>query len=111
MAKGGFPGGFNINNMIKQAQQMQEEMKRVQEELVQKTVEATAGGGMVKVVANGRKELVSIEINPDVVDKEDVETLEDLVLAAVNQALRNAEEMIASEMAKITGGLNIPGLF
>ncbi|WP_029687600.1 YbaB/EbfC family nucleoid-associated protein [Thermoanaerobacter sp. A7A] len=111
MAKGGFPGGFNINNMIKQAQQMQEEMKRVQEELVQKTVEATAGGGMVKVVANGRKELVSIEISPDVVDKEDVEMLEDLVLAAVNQALRNAEEMIASEMAKITGGLNIPGLF
>lgn len=97
--------------MIKQAQQMQEEIKKMQEELMQKTVEATAGGGMVKAVANGRKELVSIEINPDVVDKDDVETLEDLVLAAVNQALRNAEEMIASEMAKITGGLNIPGLF
>ena len=111
MAKGGFTGGFNINNMIKQAQQMQEEIKKMQEELMQKTVEATVGGGMVKAVANGRKELVSIEINPAVVDKDDVETLEDLVLAAVNQALRNAEEMIASEMAKITGGLNIPGLF
>lgn len=111
MAKGGFPGGFNINNMLKQAQQMQEQMKKVQEELVQKTVEATAGGGMIKAVANGRKELVSIKIDPNAVDKDDIEMLEDLVLAAVNQALRNAEEMIAAEMSKVTGGLNIPGLF
>lgn len=111
MAKGGFPGGFNINNMLKQAQQMQEQMKKVQEELVQKTVEATAGGGMIKAVANGRKELVSIKIDPNAVDKDDIEMLEDLVMAAVNQALRNAEEMIASEMSKVTGGFNIPGLF
>lgn len=111
MSKGGFPGGFNINNMLKQAQQMQEQMKKVQEELVQKTVEATAGGGMIKVVANGRKELVSIKIDPNAVDKDDIEMLEDLVMAAVNQALRNAEEMIAAEMGKVTGGLNIPGLF
>ncbi|AEF16110.1 MULTISPECIES: YbaB/EbfC family nucleoid-associated protein [Thermoanaerobacterium] len=111
MAKGGFPGGFNMNNMIKQAQQMQEQMKKMQEELENKTVEESAGGGAVKVVANGRKELISIKIDPDVVDKDDVEMLEDLVLAAVNQALRSAEKMIAEEMGKITGGFNIPGLF
>ncbi|MGB9680099.1 MAG: YbaB/EbfC family nucleoid-associated protein [Thermoanaerobacteraceae bacterium] len=111
MAKGGFPGGFNINNMLKQAQQMQEDMKKIQEELVNKTVEATSGGGMVKVVANGRKELISIKIDPEAVDKDDVEMLEDLILAATNQALRSAEEMIAQEMGKVTGGLNIPGLF
>lgn len=111
MAKGGFPGGFNMNNMLKQAQQMQEQMKKAQEELVNKTVEETAGGGAIKVVANGRKELVSIKIDPSVVDNDDVEMLEDLVLAAVNQALRSAEKMIAEEMGKVTGGLNIPGLF
>ncbi|MDI6605490.1 MAG: YbaB/EbfC family nucleoid-associated protein [Thermoanaerobacteraceae bacterium] len=111
MAKGGFPGGFNMNNMLKQAQQMQEQMKKTQEELESRTVEETAGGGAVKVVANGKKELISIKIDPTVVDKDDVEMLEDLVLAAVNQALRSAEQMIAQEMSKITGGLNLPGLF
>lgn len=112
MPKGGFPGGnFNINQMMKQAQKMQQEMARIQEELQNKTVEAAAGGGMVTVVANGRKELVDIKIDPQVIDPNDPEMLQDLVLAACNEALHKAEEMMAEEMQKLTGGLNIPGLF
>jgi len=112
MAKGRFPGmGGNMNNMIKQAQKMQQQMLKLQEELEQKTVEASAGGGAVTVVASGKKEIMEIKINPEVVDPDDVEMLQDLVLAAVNEALRKAEEMVASEMGKLTGGLNIPGLF
>lgn len=112
MPKGGFPGGnFNVNQMMKQAQKMQQEMAKVQEELQNKTVEATAGGGMVTVVANGKKELVDIKIDPQVVDSDDVEMLQDLILAACNEALHKAEDMMAEEMQKLTGGLNIPGLF
>ncbi|MDW7675004.1 MAG: YbaB/EbfC family nucleoid-associated protein [Bacillota bacterium] len=104
--------GFgNMNKMMKQVQKMQADMAKMQEELANKTVEATAGGGVVKVVANGKQEVVSIEISPDAVDPDDVEMLQDMVLAAVNESLRKAQEMAASEMNKITGGLKIPGLF
>ena len=116
MAKGGFPRmpgmpGGNMNNMIKQAQKMQQDMLRAQEELAEKTVEASVGGGSVTAEANGKKELLRITIKPEAVDPEDVEMLEDLVLAAVNEALRKAEEMASSEMSKIAGGMNLPGLF
>jgi len=106
---GGKPG--NMNKMMKQVQEMQKKMMQMQEELKNKTVEATAGGGVVKVVANGHNEIVEIKISPEAVDPEDVEMLQDLVLAAVNESLRKAQEMMASEMGKVTGGLNIPGLF
>jgi DNA-binding YbaB/EbfC family protein len=107
MAKGGFQGGFggaNMANLMKQAQKMQRDMEKLQEELKEKTVEASAGGGAVKVTATGKKEINSIEISPDAVDPDDVEMLQDLILAAVNEALRKAEEMANSEMSKITGG-------
>ncbi len=111
MAKGGFPGGGmgNMNNMIKQAQKMQKDMMKVQEELEQRQIETSAGGGAVTVVVTGKKELVSINIKPEVVDPEDVEMLEDLILAAVNEAIRKAEEMVSGEMCKLTGGLGLPG--
>jgi DNA-binding YbaB/EbfC family protein len=99
-----------MGNMMKQAQKLQSKMLRIQEEMAEKTVEATAGGGMVKVVANGRQQILSIQIEAEVVDPEDVEMLQDLILAAVNDALVKSQEMIAAEMSKITGGLNIPGL-
>ncbi len=102
--------GGNMQKMMKQVQKMQEEMARLQEELGNRTVESTAGGGAVKVVANGRQEVLSIEIKPDAVDPEDVEMLQDLILAAVNGALTQSREMVAKEMGKLTGGLNIPGL-
>ena len=106
---GRMPG--NMGNMMKQVQKMQKQMAKMQEELNEKEVEASAGGGAVTVKANGKKEVVSITIDPDVVDADDVEMLQDLVLAATNEALRAAEEMMAKEMGKITGGMNIPGLF
>lgn len=110
MAKGGFQGGMgNMNNMIKQAQKMQKDMMKVQEELEQRQIEASAGGGAVTVIVTGKKELVSINIKPEVVDPEDVEMLQDLILAAVNEAIRKAEEMVSSEMGKLTGGLGLPG--
>ncbi|MDJ0831041.1 MAG: YbaB/EbfC family nucleoid-associated protein [Desulfobacterales bacterium] len=99
-----------MGNMMKQAQKLQSKMLKMQEELAEKTVEAAAGGGMVKVVANGRQQVLSIQIEPEVVDPEDVEMLQDLVLAAVNDALARSQEMMASEMGKLTGGVNIPGL-
>ncbi len=114
MAKGGFPGGgggMNMQSMMKQAQQMQARMQQMQEELEEKEVEATAGGGVVKVVATGKKVIKNIEIAPEVVDPDDIEMLQDLVTAAVNEALDKAEEMMQSEMSKITGGLNLGGLF
>lgn len=112
MARGGFPGMGNMNNLMKQAKKMQEQMERMQEELEEKTVDATVGGGMVTVVANGKKEVLSIEIQEEAVDPDDVEMLQDLVLAAVNEALRKADEMVQSEMAKLTGGMGMPpGLF
>ncbi|MCG6907346.1 MAG: YbaB/EbfC family nucleoid-associated protein [Desulfobacteraceae bacterium] len=100
----------NIGNMMKQAQKLQAKMLKMQEELAEKTVEATAGGGMVRVVANGRQQIVSILLEKEVVDPEDVEMLQDLVLAAVNDALAKSQEMISAEMGKLTGGMKIPGL-
>lgn len=104
MAKGGF------GNMMKQVQQMQAKMEEIQAELEEAEVEATAGGGMVKVVANGKHEIRSITIDPEVVDKDDVEMLQDLIIAAVNQARQKAQELQAELMADLTGGLKIPGL-
>ena len=99
-----------MGNMMKQAQKLQSQMLKLQEELADKTVESSAGGGMVTVVANGRQQIVSIRIENEVVDPEDVDMLQDLVLAAVNDALTKAQAMVSSEMGKLTGGLNIPGL-
>ena len=101
-------GGFG--NMMKQAQKLQEQMMALQEEVGRRKVEATAGGGMVTVEANGKQEIVSIKIDPEVVSKDDVQMLEDLVLAACNEALRKSRELVAQEMGKLTGGLKIPGL-
>ena len=101
----------NMSNVIKQAQKMQEEMEKVQAELEEKTVEASAGGGAVNVVVSGKKELVSIEIKPEAVDPEDVETLQDLIMVAVNEGIKKADDMMTEGMGEITGGLNIPGLF
>lgn len=98
-----------MGNMVKQAQKLQAKMLKLQEELAERTVETSAGGGMVKVVANGRHQIVSIHIEKDVVDPEDVDMLQDLILAAVNDALAKAQEMVAGEMGKLTGGFNLPG--
>lgn len=112
MGRGRFPGmGGNMNNMMKQMQKMQKQMEAMQAELETREVEATAGGGAVTALVNGKKELLNIEIDESVVDPEDVEMLQDLVVAAVNEAMRKAEDMINSEMKKLTGGLNIPGMF
>ena len=100
----------NMGNMMKQAQKLQAQMAKLQEELSEKTVETASGGGMIKVVANGKQQLVSIQIEKEVVDPEDVEMLQDLILAAVNDALAKSQEMVSGEMSKLTGGLNIPGL-
>ncbi len=99
-----------MGNMMKQAQKLQARMMKLQEELAEKTVEATAGGGMIKVVANGRQQILTVQIEKEVVDPEDVEMLQDLVVAAVNDVLQKSQEMVSSEMSKLTGGLNIPGL-
>ena len=101
------PKGFNPMQQVKV---LQKKLAQIQEELAQRTVESSAGGGMVTAVANGRQEILRITIDPQVVDPEDVEMLEDLVLAAVNDALKRAQEMVAEEMGKLAGGLNIPGL-
>jgi hypothetical protein len=100
-----------MGNIMKQAQQMQQKMLKMQEEMGERTVEASVGGGMVTVVANGRSEVISVKIEPQAVDPDDIEMLEDLVLAGVNEALRKAQEMMANEMTKLTGGMKIPGLF
>ena len=108
MPKGGFPGmggGANMQQLMQRAQRMQQDIQRAQEELAQREFSATVGGGMVTATVLGGKELVSIAISPDCVDPDDVETLQDLVLSAVNEALRNANETIEAEMAKLTGGL------
>jgi len=102
-------GGMGM--FLKMAQQAQKQMAKLQEELAEKTIEAGAGGGMVTATVNGKQELISIRIEKDVVDPQDVEMLQDLIVAAVNEALRKAQEMITGEMNKITGGMNIPGLF
>lgn len=99
-----------MGNIMKQAQQMQQKIMKLQEELAQRTVEASVGGGMVTVTVNGKSEVLRIKIEPQAVDPDDVEMLEDLVVAGVNEALRKAQEMVAEEMSKLTGGLKIPGL-
>ncbi len=104
MSKGG------LGNMMKQVQQMQAKMEKMQAELEKLEVEGTAGGGMVTVVANGKQDILSIKIDPEVVDKDDVEMLQDLILAAVNQARQKAAEVQQQQMSELTGGLNIPGL-
>lgn len=104
MAKG-------LGNIMKQAQQMQAKIARIQQELETKEVEATAGGGMVTARANGKQQLLDLKIEKDVVDPEDIEMLQDLVLAAVNEAIKKSQEMIQEEMSKVTGGMNIPGMF
>ncbi len=103
--------GINIQKMMKQAQKMQNDIARVQEELKQIEVEGSSGGGMIKVTANGAQEILSISINPEVVDADDVEMLEDLILAAIKEAITAAQELAANEMSKVTGGINMPGLF
>jgi len=100
----------NMGNLLKKAQQLQEKMAKLQEELSEKTVETSAGGGMVTVIATGKQDIASIKIDPEVVNQEDIEMLEDLVLAAVNDALFQAKQMVSEEMTKLTGGVNIPGL-
>ncbi len=104
-----FGGMPNMNNLMKQAKKMQKQMEKTQAELENKEVTATAGGGVVEVVVTGKRELKSITIDPEVVDSDDVETLEDLVMAAVNEGLRQAEELTNKEMAKVTGGMGLPG--
>lgn len=116
MAKGGFrgmPGGGSMNQaaMLKQAQKMQQEMLRMQEEMESKTYSATAGGGMVTATVNGRHELLEMQINPEAVDPDDVEMLQDMVIAAVNEAMRTADTDSANNMSRLTGGLNLGGLF
>ncbi|MCL5046244.1 MAG: YbaB/EbfC family nucleoid-associated protein [Actinobacteria bacterium] len=101
----------NMGKMMKQVQKMQEDMARLQKELEERTVEASAGGGMVTVVVSGKQEFKSITIKPEAVDPDDVEMLQDLILAAVNEGVRKSQEMVQNEMGKITGGLKIPGLF
>ena len=108
MAKGGFPGGMggmNMNNLMKQAQKMQKQMLEKQEELAARTLEMTSGGGAVKVVISGKKEIQELKINPDVVDPDDVEMLEDMIVAAANEAFHQMEEASSAVMAELTGGL------
>lgn len=100
----------NFGNIMKQAKKMQERMMELQEELATKSVEATAGGGMVSVTVNGKFEILSLKVEKEVVNPDDVEMLQDLIVAAVNEGIRKAQEMAASEMGKITGGMQIPGL-
>lgn len=103
--------GFgNMNKMMKQVQKMQTEMAKVQEELEEKTVEATAGGGAVKVIANGKNEILEIVLDPEILDPDDAEMVQDIIMAACNEALREAQEMVTSEMSKVTGKMNIPGM-
>ena len=114
MAKGGFrgmPGGMNQAAMMKQAQKMQQELLRMQEEQENKTYTAKAGGGMVSTTVNGKHEVVALEINPEAVDPDDVEMLQDMVMAAVNEAMRNADADAAQNMSRLTGGLNLGGMF
>jgi DNA-binding YbaB/EbfC family protein len=101
----------NMNQMMKQMKKMQAQMAKAQEELARKEVEGTAGGGVVKVRMNGHKQLLGVEIAPEAVDPEDVEMLQDLITAAFNEAMKQVDEMIAKDLGKLTGGLNLPGLF
>ena len=115
MAKGGFrggmPGGMNQMQMMKQAQKMQQELLRMQEEQEKATYTAKAGGGMVSATVNGKHEVVALEINPEAVDPDDVEMLQDMVIAAVNEAMRTADAEAAQNMSRLTGGMNLGGMF
>ncbi len=115
MAKGGFrggmPGGMNQAAMMKQAQKLQQEMIRMQQEQEAKTFTAKAGGAMVSATVNGKHELLGLEINPEAVDPDDVEMLQDMILAAVNEAMRAADAEAANNMSRLTGGMNLGGLF
>ena len=114
MAKGGFrgmPGGMNQAAMMKQAQKMQQELLRMQEEQENKTYTAKAGGGMVSATVNGNHEVTALEINPEAVDPDDVEMLQDMVIAAINEAMRTADADAAQNMSRLTGGLNLGGMF
>ena len=114
MAKGGFrgmPGGMNQAAMMKQAQKMQQEMMRMQEEMENKTYSATSGGGMVTAEVNGKHEVVSLTVKPEAVDPDDVEMLQDMIMADVNEAMRTADTEAANNMSRLTGGLNLGGLF
>lgn len=114
MARGGFPGmgmGGNMQQLARQAQKLQQQMTKLQEELDEREYEITSGGGMVTAKVNGKKELLALTIKPEAVDPEDVEMLEDMIMAAVNEALRTASETAEQEMSKITGGMNLGGLF
>ena len=114
MAKrsGGFPGmGGNMNQLMKQAQKMQKQMEETTKALEESTYEATAGGGVVKVVVSGKKEVVSVHLEEEVVDPDDIEMLEDLIVAAVNEALTQVDQAAAGSMSKLTGGMNMPGMF
>lgn len=115
MAKGGYRGGMPIGgmnmNMVKQAQKMQQEMLKMQQEMETKEYEATSGGGMVTAAVNGKHELLRLTIKPDAVDPDDVEMLQDMILAAVNEAMRAADTEAANNMSRLTGGLNLGGLF
>ena len=115
MAKGGYRGGMPMGgmnmNMVKQAQKMQQEMLKMQQEMETREYEATSGGGMVTAAVNGKHELLRLSIEPDAVDPEEVEMLQDMVIAAVNEAMRKAETAASASMSKLTGGLNLGGLF
>ena len=105
------PKGPSMNEMLKQAQKMQEDMQKKQAELEEKEYEVSAGGGVVKVKINGRREILNIDIDPEIVDPDDIETLSDILVAAVNEAIKRVEDVNSAEMAKITGSLNMPGMF
>ena len=107
---GGMPGNMNMNQMMKQVQKMQDEMEKNQKDLEEKIVEASSGGGAVTARMNGKRELVELKIEEDIVDPEDMEMLEDLIIAAVNSALTDIEKIQDDAVSKLTGGLNIPGL-
>ncbi|MDD3224312.1 MAG: YbaB/EbfC family nucleoid-associated protein [Clostridium sp.] len=113
MARGGFPGmgGGNMNNLMKQAQKFQKQMEEMQKDIENKNFEATVGGGAVTAIVSGKKELVDIKIKPEAVDPDDVEMLQDLIISACNEAMKKAEEETSQGMKKMTGGMNIPGLF
>ncbi|MFZ5755007.1 MAG: YbaB/EbfC family nucleoid-associated protein [Bacillota bacterium] len=107
----GFGGMGNMQKMMKQVQKMQADMAKLQEELGEKTVETSAGGGAVKIVMNGKQEVKEITIDPEILQPEEVEMVQDLLMAAFNEALRKSQDMVSQEMSKITGGMKIPGMF
>ena len=107
----GMGGGQNMNAMLRQAQKMQEDMAALQEDLDSREYDISAGGGMVNLKINGKREILAIDIKPEIVDPDDIETLSDILVAAVNEAIKRVEETNSAEMAKITGNLNMPGMF